>query len=77
MKNPLLSWIPAIIVVALALAPLSASACSVCYGDPDSAMSKGLGWGIITLLGVVLTVLAGISAFFVHVAKRTAKTKVD
>jgi hypothetical protein len=65
------------ILVVLALNPVQAAACSVCYGDPDSAMSRGLGWGIVALLGVVLTVLAGISAFFVHVAKRSAKTNVQ
>jgi hypothetical protein len=56
----------------LALNPVSAMACSVCYGDPDSNMSKGLGWGILVLLGVVLAVLGGIATFFVYLAKKSS-----
>ena len=60
----------------LALNPISAMACSVCYGDPDSDMSRGLGWGIVVLLGVVVTVLGGIGTFFVHIAKKSSTDKV-
>ena len=60
----------------LASQPAVVQACSVCYGDPDSSMSRGLGWGIVTLLGVVLAVLGGISTFFVYIAKKSPTDKV-
>ena len=47
-------------------------ACAACYGKSDSSLAQGMNWGIVALLAVVLTVLSGIVAFFVHVAKRTA-----
>jgi hypothetical protein len=50
----------------------AALACAACYGKSDSLLAQGMNWGILALLAVVLTVLSGIVAFFVHVAKRTA-----
>ena len=52
--------------------PSSLWACAVCYGDVDSPMARGLNWGIFTLLVVVVTVLASITAFFVMTARRSA-----
>ena len=63
-------------LVTLALHPAASRACSVCYGDPDSNMSKGLGWGVAVLLGVVVTVLGGITTFFVYISKKSS-TPVD
>ena len=65
------------VVWALLLNSLPLQACSVCYGDPDSAMSKGLGWGIAVLLGVVVMVLGGIATFFVYIAKKSPTDKSD
>jgi heme/copper-type cytochrome/quinol oxidase subunit 2 len=62
-------------LLALVLASMSAQACSVCYGDADSAMSKGLTWGITVLLGVVVLVLGGITTFFVYIAKKSPTDK--
>ena len=56
--------------------PAMAQACSVCYGDPESNMSKGLAWGIAVLLGVVVTVLGGIGTFFVYISKKSPTDKV-
>jgi hypothetical protein len=47
-------------------------ACAVCFGKSDSALAKGLHWGVISLLAVVLSVLAAIAVFFVYLAKRSA-----
>jgi hypothetical protein len=52
--------------------PQNLLGCSVCYGEPDSGMAKGLVWGIAALLSVVVMVLAGVVTFFVHVGKRSA-----
>jgi hypothetical protein len=55
----------------LFVVPHTASACAVCFGASDSPWAKALSWGIIVLLVVVLTVLGGIVAFFMHMAKRS------
>jgi hypothetical protein len=54
--------------------PVSLFACAACYGQSDSAMAKGMNFGIFTLLGVVVTVLGGIAGFFVYLSKRAAQT---
>ena len=63
-------------VLLLAL-PCSASACAVCFGNSDSPWAKALNWGILVLLFVVLTVLGGIVAFFMHMAKRARMTQLS
>jgi len=60
-----------IFLAAALILPHSASACAVCFGNSDSPWGKALNWGILALLGVVLVVLGGIVAFFIHVAKRS------
>ena len=52
--------------------PAAGWACSACYGASDSAMAQGMNWGILSLLGVVVTVLGGITTGFVFLAKRAA-----
>lgn len=49
-----------------------ASACSVCFGDPDSAMAKGAAAGVLLLAGVagfVLASVAGTGLFWIHRAR--------
>ena len=55
---------------ALAFAPSPAFACAACYGKSDSALASGMNWGILTLLGVVLTVLTCVALFFVHIVRK-------
>jgi heme/copper-type cytochrome/quinol oxidase subunit 2 len=64
------------ILALIALHPATASACAACYGQSDSAMAKGLNWGIFSLLVIVVSVLAGIAGFFVHVARRSETLSV-
>ena len=64
-------FLAAALVWALVLSPGLLPACSVCYGEPDSGMARGLAWGVVVLLGVVVTVLGGITTFFVYIAKRS------
>jgi len=54
------------------LQPSTLLACAACYGQSDSAMAKGMNWGIFTLLAVVVSVLGGIAGFFVFLARRSA-----
>lgn len=62
-------------VLALAFCPASLWACTACYGQSDSPLAEGMNWGILTLLGVVLCVLTGITSFFVYIAKRSPTDK--
>ncbi len=47
-------------------------ACSVCYGDPNSAMSQGAQAGVLVLLGVVGVVLTGLASLLVFWMRRAA-----
>ena len=47
-------------------------ACSVCYGDPNSAMTQGALAGVLVLLGVVGVVLTGIASLLVFWMRRAA-----
>jgi hypothetical protein len=67
-----LKFLAGLLLSIWALSPVASQACAVCYGDPDSSMSKGLVWGISVLLVVVVGVLAGISSFFVYIAKKSS-----
>jgi hypothetical protein len=66
-----------LLLAALLILPHTASACAVCFGNSDSPWAKALNWGILALLGVVLMVLGGIVAFFVHMAKRARMTQLS
>ena len=48
-------------------------ACSVCYGDPNSAMTQGAKAGVLVLLGVVGVVLTGIASLLIFWARRAAR----
>ena len=48
----------------LLLAVADAEACAVCFGNPDSPLSKGMQKGILVLLGCIGTVLAGFASLF-------------
>jgi hypothetical protein len=56
----------------LLAASLDASACAVCFGKTDSRLAQGMNMGILVLLAVIGSVLAGVVSFFVYVAKRSA-----
>ena len=58
----------------LAAGASRALACSVCYGNPNSLMTKGLNMGIFCLLVVVLAVLGSFGAFFLHIRKRSRQS---
>ena len=62
-----------IVGAGLALRPETLRACAACFGKSDSSLAAGLNWGILSLLGIVMLVLAGIAAFFVQVARRSAR----
>ena len=42
--------------------PDSALACSVCFGDPDSPMTRGAAAGVYVMIGIIGFVLTGIAS---------------
>ncbi len=69
-----LRWCLTMAVVAMLAAPQPLAACAVCYGKSDSDLARGMNWGILSLLAVVVFVLGGIASFFVYLARRAAMT---
>lgn len=59
-----------LIIAVLACAPSPLFACATCFGKSDSPMAQGMNWGIFTLLGVIVTVLAVIAGFFIYLIRR-------
>ena len=62
---------------AVLLQPASLFACAACYGASDSPMAKGMNWGIFALLAVIVSVLALISVFFVHLGRTSARFRQE
>ncbi len=62
-----------VLLVVLALQPGSLWACAACYGQSDSPMAAGMNWGILSLMAVIAVVLGGVAAFFIYLAKRSAR----
>ena len=54
------------------LSAQSVLACSVCYGDPNSAMTQGAKAGVLVLLGVVGVVLTGLASMLIFWMRRAA-----
>jgi hypothetical protein len=73
----LLKFLPVLVAVAVAFAPSSVLACAACTGRTDSSLAVGMNWGIVTLLGVVASVLSCFAVFFVHVVRRTPPDDED
>lgn len=53
-----------------------ASACAVCFGDPSSALTKGMNNGILVLLGVVGLVQCGFVALFWTLWRRARRHRL-
>ena len=50
--------------------PRAALACPVCFGQTDSPLASATNMGIIAMLGIVGSVLAGFATFIVHLNRR-------
>ncbi len=61
-------------VIALLLVQ-PALACSVCAGDPNSALSQGAQAGMLVLLGVIGVVLTGLTSLLVFWMRRAANLR--
>ena len=58
------------LLATLAMIPSGAHACAVCFGDPESPLTKGADAGVMFLLGVVVTVLCGFASVFLYWMRR-------
>ena len=58
------------VLLAILSHPAGARACSACYGEPDSPASRGLTLAILALAVVVMGVLGGVVAFFIHASRQ-------
>jgi hypothetical protein len=83
-RNPKVGWtgfqfkqLLAALLLCLTFSPTSLLACAACTGRTDSALAVAMNWGIVTLLGVVLTVLSGVLIFFVHVIRKEETASND
>ncbi len=72
MKFRTLKFLVAGALGAIALHPGSVFACAACYGASDSPMAKGMNWGILSLLGVVVMVPGSLASSFVFLGKKAA-----
>ncbi len=62
-----------LVCLGVLLSSHAAQACSVCYGDPNSAMTQGAQAGVLVLLGVVGVVLTGIASLLIFWMRRAAQ----
>lgn len=62
-----------VVVLALLGSQNSANACSVCFGDPDSSMTRGAFAGVMVMLGIIATVLGGVICTAVFWTQRSRK----
>jgi len=56
-----------------------AEACAVCFGDPNSPLTKGALWGVAVMAGVigsVLACIAGTGLYWIHRSRKLRATDV-
>jgi hypothetical protein len=64
-------------VAAMGFAPRLLLACSVCYGAPGTAQTRGMNFGIFTMLGVTGVVLGGFGGLFFRFARRARRHSTE
>lgn len=64
-----------LIALLMMIAPTVANACPVCFGNPNSPMTKGTANGVLFLLGIIGFVQLGFIALFVTFWRRARAQK--
>jgi hypothetical protein len=67
----------ATIAVAACAVPRAVLACAACYGAPDAAQTRGMNFGIFTMLGVTGVVLASLGGMIFCFARRASRYGSD
>ncbi len=70
-------FVPMLVGLVALLSAEPALACSVCAGDPNSALSQGAQAGMLVLLGVAGVVLTGLASLFLFWMRRAAHLRVQ
>ena len=65
------------LVAILGLAPRVLLACAVCYGAPGAPQTRGMNFGIFTMLGVTSVVLGGFGGLFFSFARRARRHSAE
>ena len=65
------------LVAMMGLTPRLLLACAVCYGAPGAAQTRGMNYGIFTMLGVTGVVLGGFGGLFSHFARRARRHNTE
>ena len=63
------------VILAAIVSSEPASACAVCYGADDSAMTAGMNNAILMLLGVVVVVQGSFVALFLSLRQRARQAR--
>lgn len=65
------------LVATMGLAPRLLLACAVCYGAPGAAQTRGMNFGIFTMLGVTGVVLGSFGGLFFCFARRARRYSAE
>jgi heme/copper-type cytochrome/quinol oxidase subunit 2 len=63
----------AALVMLASMAPRALLACAVCYGASDAAQTRGMNFGMITMLGVTGVVLGSFGGMIFCFARRARR----
>ena len=61
------------ISIATIVTAIDASACPVCFGAKDSPMTAGMNMAILTMLGIIGSVLMGFVGIFIFMWRRNKR----
>ncbi len=64
-------------IACMGLSPRLALACAVCYGNPAAPQTRGMNFGIFTMLGVTGAVLGGFGGLFFSFARRARRHSAE
>ena len=67
----------AVMVTLVTAVPRALLACAVCYGAPGAAQTKGINFGIVTMLGVTGVVLGGFGGMIFCFARRARRHSAE
>ena len=65
------------VIAAMSSTPRLLLACSACYGAPGAAQTRGMNFGIFTMLGVTGVVLGGFGGLFFSFARRARRHNAE